>query len=168
VSALLIGSAMFALAFAAHVVWWRLRKPRQQGTTLVALFSLVAAVAVGALLALGLDRFGLNLAQLVLTVDLFGSYALIYLILFSALEADSPTLTMIRLVQKRGPRGMSEDDLVRAMAGQSFVKRRVQQMIDERMAVRIGDRLYASRKGRWLAAPILFYRRLLKRGQPGG
>jgi hypothetical protein len=79
-----------------------LRVPRRQWRALVFIFGLVAAGVGFALAVAGATRFGLSAPRAVLVALLFGGLALDYLILFSALEADSPTLAMIELVRRHG------------------------------------------------------------------
>ena len=159
---LLIGTGMFALAFAVHVLLWRVRTPRRQLWTLIMLFLLVSLIGSALLLWFGAAD-ALIPAELVLALVLFGSYCAIYLILFSALEADSPTLTIIGLIERSGKSGISREDLSRAMATRAYIPTRVQQMINDGMAICVDDRIYAGVNGQRLVSLILFLRRLLNR-----
>jgi hypothetical protein len=162
------GTVSFVVAFAIHVILWRIHVPRHQAASLALLFVAVAIVVLVTESVLDPALFGLSPLRLALAVILFGSFGVVYLILFSALEADSPTLTIIALIQAGGRHGVSEHDLLRAMAGHSFVRLRLDQMVRDGMAVRRGDRLHPSSQGILLASLVRQYRILLCRTHAGG
>jgi hypothetical protein len=164
----LSASILFLLAFAIHLIWWRRKVPRRQSFALLTLFLLTGACGFAIVLFADLAYGELRFPRLLLAVLLYGSFCVVYFIVFSALEADSPTLTMVRFVADAGPRGIHRDDLMRAMERHSYVQTRIDQMITDGMAVETLTGLRLAPQGLWLSALVLFYRRLLARRHIGG
>jgi hypothetical protein len=164
----LSGSGLFVLALVIHLVWWRIRLPRWQSAALLAIFAMTATVGSTAICVLDLFPGELLLPRLLLAVMLFGSYAVVYVILFSALEADSPTLTLIGIIAAAGDRGIHRSKLMQAMEQHSYVRLRIDQMITDGMAVEAESRVRLAAQGLWLSLLVILYRRLLARNQLGG
>src|ERR1700722_6896911 len=94
------GIALFLTAFAVHAVLWRIHVPKRQGRMLAVIFLVVLSAGVGLLLspaAASIDP-DFSLLRRILTILFYCSFCTVYLILFTAIEADSPTLTMIALI----------------------------------------------------------------------
>jgi MFS family permease len=129
-TALLIGSL-----FLVHLAWWRLALPRRQRATLLALFfvgSLVLSPVVGLLFAkVGLEPLSwiqwLNVALAVV------AFTLAYVVTYSALEADSPTLSLVRHISASGAGGVGEEELRAFMASRPFVGARLSALVEEGM-----------------------------------
>jgi len=164
----LTGSGLFVLAFVIHLGWWRIRLPRRQSIALLALFAVTATAGFAAICTLDVFPGGFSLPCLLLAVMLFGSYAVVYIILFSALEADSPTLTLIGIIAAAGDRGIHRSKLMQAMEQHSYVRLRIDQMIADGMAVEAESRVHLAAQGLWLSSLVILYRRLLARNQLGG
>jgi|FEC22Drversion2_1045045.scaffolds.fasta_scaffold00873_6 hypothetical protein len=165
---LLYAAGLFALVLAIHVAWWRIKVPRQQLAALLGIILTSAAVGFTVLALVGQTRDGLPLPRLVLSIMLFGSFGVVYLILFTALEADSPTLTILGLIASAGERGIHREELARAMGQHSYVRVRVDQMIADRMAIETPTGMRLGTHGLWLSSLVLLYRRLLGRTYAGG
>ena len=99
--------ALLAIAFAIHVVWWRLKVPRRQSFALAMLFLSVAVCGFAVIHAADLFPGELPLPRFLLALLLFGGGGLVYLIFFTALEADSPSLTVLRLISDAGSGGFT-------------------------------------------------------------
>src|SRR5260370_16204660 len=126
----LVGTGLFVIAFLIHVAVWNFRVPRRQATTLLLVF-----VTVGTAGALGHWTYngsgGLTLAPLRVALSLlfYFSACAIYFLLFSAIEVDSPTMTLIGIIRRNGARGTSREQLMQEMAGRPLVRPRLDQMI---------------------------------------
>jgi hypothetical protein len=167
-SVLFAAVGLFAGALLVHIVVWRICVPKQQAGTLVVIILMVGILGFSLLFSFGLEDVGLYGARLLLGIGVFGGLATIYLILFSAIEADSPTLTMINLIQARGIRGIREDELRLAMSRYSYVEARIDQLLQDKLVIETAHGLQIQPSGRWLCTFILFYRRLLLRSHAGG
>lgn len=167
-SVLFAAVGLFAGALLIHIVAWRIRVPKQQTGTLIVILLMVGILGFSLLFSFGSEGAGLSGARLLLGIGVFGGLAAMYLILFSAIEADSPTLTMINLIHARGIRGISEDELRLAMSRYSYVNARIDQLLQDKMVIETAHGLQVQSSGRWLCTFILFYRRLLLRSHAGG
>jgi hypothetical protein len=115
-----------AITFALQVVWWRVRRPAGGILALLTLFALVFAILSVAALRLGvLDDGPADFARLAL---LYGSLALTYTILFSAVDAPSPTLSLVRCIADSGAGGCSEAELQRRLVDQDDMASRIRLM----------------------------------------
>jgi hypothetical protein len=114
------GVSLFTIALAVHVIVWRTCLPRRQLFTLAIVFILtpIAAILFGALM----NDFIFKILPMgiVLIALFYFSLAFDYVILFSAIEADSPSLTMIALIQQRGLEGIRREELETLMTLQEF------------------------------------------------
>jgi hypothetical protein len=159
---------LFAVALVVHLVWWRLKVPHRQSLTLVTLFLTIAVCGFALINATDLFSVQLAVPGLLLAILLFGSLCVLYLILFSALEADSPSLTLVWLIADAGRRGVHGDELMRAMEQHSYVQNRIDQMIRDGMAVETDAGLRLASQGFWLSSLVLLYRKMLARRHLGG
>jgi len=164
------GIALFLMAFAVHVLLWRIHVPKRQGRMLAVIFLVVLIVGVGLLLSPAAASIGpdFSLLRRILTILLYCSFCTVYLILFTAIEADSPTLTMIALIFDRRAQGIGREELLRSIDFNSFSRLRLDQLLRDDMVLLDGERLRPTRKGRIVVDIILTYRYLLGRTPMGG
>jgi hypothetical protein len=163
---LLLSTILFAVAFAIHVAIWRTRVPIHQAMTLVIIS--VTVMAVGVAVAATEVQSDLPPGRLVLSVMLYCSLILVYLVLFSAVESESPTLTMIELVSRAKKTGVKRETLLAAAAQGSFAATRLHQLLESGLAIKHHDRILPGRRGRFFVDFVLAYRRLLGRASAGG
>ena len=84
--------------FAVHLVWWCVALPRRQRAVLLVLFfggGLVLAPLVAWLVG-GLGFAPLSWVEWLNVALAVVAFALAYVVTYSALEADSPTLSLVR------------------------------------------------------------------------
>ena len=165
---LISGLALLAIALVIHVIWWRLKVPRRQPFVLVMLLLAVAVCGFAVIYAADLFSGELPLPRFLLAFLLYGSGGVVYLIFFSAMEEDSPSLTLIRLISEAGPRGVHRDELMRVIERHSYIKVRIDMMVSDGMAVETPSGLRLASQGLWLSRIVLFYRKLLARKIVGG
>jgi len=160
-----------AAGFVAHWFWWRWRRPKRARAVLLVLFPLGALCLAPAippwLAALGLAPLGwagwLNVALAVL------AFTLAYVVTYSALEADSPTLGLIRHLAKHGPAGLAEDALRGFFREKSHVSLRLAALAEEEMIVEKEGSIFLAPHPYRLFRAVLFYRsRILRIGEDGG
>jgi len=129
-SALLVG-----ILFLVHLVWWRVALPRRQRPALMVLF-LVGGVVLAPASAFLCAKAGLEPLSLIqwLNVGLaLVAFTLAYVVTYSALEADSPTLSLVRHIASSGAEGVREDELRIFMASRPFVGARLTALVEEGM-----------------------------------
>jgi hypothetical protein len=169
-SVVVIGVGLFVLAFAAHVAWWRRGRPRRSGQTLICLLTVVILVGWGVALtaASGVttsvppDIFAW-LQALVLALALAASYVMTY----PALEIESPTLVIIEVIAQRGNQGIEVDEFHRCLDDSVLVLPRIQDLVDEGLAVLRDGRYQATAKGLMLVRVFVAWRKILGAGLGG-
>ena len=103
--------AVFALlvAWCLHLAAWRVRLPKSQLKALLLIFVSVWSVVVAASLAAGWPiRAVIEFLYFSL---IYWSAALCYVITYSAMEGDSPTLSLTRHLHRRGEEGVSHKEI---------------------------------------------------------
>jgi hypothetical protein len=169
-SVVVIGVGLFVLAFAAHVAWWRRGRPRRSGQTLICLLTVVILVGWGVALtaASGVttsvppDIFAW-LQALALALALAASYVMTY----PALEIESPTLVIIEVIAQRGNQGIEVDEFHRCLDDSVLVLPRIQDLVDEGLAVLRDGRYQATAKGLMLVRVFVAWRKILGAGLGG-
>jgi hypothetical protein len=161
VNLLLAIALLLGTTFAVHLVWWRVSLPRRQRAVLLLLF-LGGGVLLSPLVAMVLKAAGLpplswvqwlNAALAVLSV------ALAYVVTYSALEADSPTLSLIRRVARSGPAGVTMGQLEDFMNERPFVAARLSALLEEGMLVERDEHYFLAEHSYTLFRLVLFHRR---------
>ena len=146
------GVGLFVVAFVIHLVWWRIKLPYRQLPTLFKWFLLFFPIGFGALKAFGFwpPTWLLSPATAVVAL-LYFSLTITYVITYSALEADSPTLSLMRWISQK-PDGATEADLETFMASRPFIQARLKALDADGMTVRREGRVYLN------GQPSLFFR----------
>ena len=166
------GSLVFFASFLLHLAVWKVRIPaRQTKTILFILFgglgaSLAAFVLVPSF-SLACFPVPSGPAELLATALFVSSFSLAYVITYSAVEADSPTLVMIKTVADAGARGLAREDFFAVLNDAVLVEPRIRDLLTDRMAVLEGGRYSLPKKGRLFAAVFTKYRALLRLGKGG-
>jgi hypothetical protein len=163
-----IGVGLFVLAFVIHLVWWRIRVPYRQLPTLFKWFMLFLPLGVGALYLLGLWPVERLVSPATAVVALlYFSLTITYVITYSALEADSPTLTLIRWIAQR-PDGATEKELESFMATRPFIQARLKALHVDKMAVQRDGRVYLNGQPSFFFRLIIAWRALYGPIDKGG
>jgi hypothetical protein len=104
-------TAFFTLlvAWLLHLALWRVRLPKAQLKALLMIFLLVWVAAVFALWASGAALFGV--VGFLYFCLIYWSAALCYVITYSAMEGDSPTLSLTRHLHGKGAEGISHEEI---------------------------------------------------------
>jgi hypothetical protein len=146
---------LFSTAFLLHLVWWRIRLPKRQLPALFKGFMLFFPLGLGVLNVSGHWPAALFTSPATAVVSLlYFSLVITYVITYSALEGDSPTLSLMRWVAQH-PAGVSEKELEDFIASRPFIQARLTAMEgDDLTEVRDGAVFI---KGR----PSLFFRMVL-------
>ena len=165
---LLWGNAIFFAALLLQLAVWKISLPRRQAKALGLLLLLVSLAGLAALLFMpGLPfrpETAPEFAHLALYLISFG---LAYLITYSAIEVDSPSLLIIGRIAGAGPRGIDAGALRAGLDNGTLVKPRLDDLVSDRMAALENGRYSLLPKGAVLALVFFNFRRLLKAGKGG-
>jgi hypothetical protein len=161
------GLILFLGALLIHIAFWRVRKPASPLKALLLIFLTVTAAGLAALYACDrvvglaspgtLDSPAAYLHTLLLTVSMSQAYMVSY----TLLEWDSPTLTIVTRIARAGKGGVSEADLVQLADKLPFIESRIECLIREGIIIEKGGRYIVSSEPHLFYRFILSYRRLL-------
>jgi hypothetical protein len=165
--------AVLLSAFLIHLIVWRIRIPKRQTNALLQIFFGTYLLSIP--LPWILNRMGygtvpyfpqtvFDYAQTLLN---FTACTLAYVITYSAIEADSPSLVIVKLISEAGAAGLDGEALHSRLSDDVLVIPRVNDLLRDTMAVLEGDRVCLTSKGRWFVRIFIFYRALIN-AQRGG
>ena len=163
----LLGAGVFALAFVAHLIWWRVALPRRQTAALMGIF--LGGLALWLLCSLVLPGrwFTAGDPWQAVHVAVFDvACTLAYVVAYSALEHRSPSMTLLVTVADAGAAGCAIEQLHGMLAAANPVEIRLAAMLHDGMIIRDGDGYQLTPKGHAWAAVLSSWRRLL--GMPQG
>jgi hypothetical protein len=174
VAVLTTALAWWAASFLAHLVLWKARLPRRPTRALLRVFGAGLAAGLLSLAAAPSLYAGAGIPVPATPVGrlhaalLFVSLTLAYVTTYSAVEVDSPSLVMTKMIAGAGPAGLSRGEFDAALTDEVLVAPRVRDLVRDRLAALEGGRYRATRKGLRVAALFRFYRRVLGVSEPGG
>lgn len=155
-----LGLFFFAVALLAHAGLWRVRLPRRHTRALALIF---LGGFIGAEIAAA-GRWGLS-SQARFTL-LYLSLAMAYIITYSAIEADSPSLVIVRAIAGAGEAGLPESVLRDCCTDEILIRPRLDDLVRDGLVTHAAEGYALTLKGRRFISIFLFYRRLL--GKPAG
>jgi hypothetical protein len=163
---LVAGLGLFLLVWLAHVVVWKIRMPAAGRRTLFLLFfgALVLALCWLALPGRSALRFAAlapsGVGELLFFAVLYGSLSLAYLALYVALEGDSPSLAITRLIDLSEPLGLTPEELKKSVGLDRHVRSRLELLVTDGMARVERGSYRITPKGRRLLGYYAVYDRL--------
>lgn len=162
--ALTVTMIALLVAFVVHLILWRWRLPRAQLKALIVIFVLVWILVSLALLTVTIaanSGTGGPLVGFLYFCLFFWSAAFCYVITYSAMEGDSPTLSLTRHLHRRGDEGVSHEELEEFFQQRPFVGARVKALITDNIFIEEQGG-YRLSSGRYLFfRVILGYRRVV-------
>lgn len=155
---------LFALSFALHWIWWRVKLPRRQSAALLLLFTFVLAVGLAASQWWApLADYGPRGFWACLQVAIFHiAMTFAYIIAYSALEERSPSMTLLVHVANARGGGRTRDELYAALSGVTPIESRLAAMTRDQMVVVDGRVYRITPKGRAWALTFGTWRRLIR------
>ncbi len=170
---LLYGLCLFFLSFVLQLIILKVHLPKRQTKALLLVFFSTMA---GGLICISffsnytetLGIFALDFLYEYVHIALFFiSLTLAYMITYSAIEADSPSLVMIRAVARAGAEGLDKREFEKTMNNELLIVPRVRDLVTDKMAYMEGDKYRLTLKGVLFASIFIVYRKLLN-AQKGG
>ena len=169
----IIGALLaFALLLVAQLVVWRIRRPGHY-TALSVLSLLTLAVSAATFHALQRATFGALPFLPETALDfwnflmLYVGVTLAYMITYSAVQADSPSMSILLLVDRAGVRGATAAELASKLNDDVVVVPRLHDLLIGRLARAERDRYTVTPNGSFLARIYITYRALLKMEKGG-
>jgi hypothetical protein len=148
------GLALLILAFVVHVIIWRVHPPKRSIRVLLCIFAATPLVAVPTFMAIEASAvIGASLSDALRVMLFYVSCSLVYVCLYSAIEAQSPSLAIVSYVAGCGSAGCSEADIANHIIDGESVSARIDSIKAARMIV-VGDGRCALTPGGRLWAEI--------------
>jgi hypothetical protein len=171
-SFLFYGVLLFLDAFLVHLMVWRLCLPRRQTNVLLMIFVAVGVLGILMLKARpDLCLLGLavpeTLSDYLRLSFFYVAAALAYIISYSAIEADSPSLAIVLRISEAGPEGLSKRKLQELMTNEILIIPRLEDLVRDGLAVFADGKYSLTLKGDRFIGIFLFFRSLLGRGKGG-
>lgn len=163
----------FILLLVAQVVVWRIWRPAGHYQALSLLYLVVLAVSAGVFSILGpalpLSAWIVpaSLRDCVDFVMLFTAGTLAYMVTYSAVQADSPSMAILLQIEAAGAEGLGRSEITAALNDQVLVLPRLQDLVIGKLVAVHRERYVISARGALLARIYVSYRALLKM-QKGG
>lgn len=167
------GISIFTLSFVVHFLAWRFRLPKRQTKTLLQIFMGILAASLILIWITSnapppSSKYAINDLSEYLHISLFYiSLVLAYMITYSGIEVDSPSMVLILKVAEAGKEGIERRTLIEAMNDDLMVKPRITDLITDKMAYIDGDKYKLTTKGFLMLNVILLYRKMLNAGKGG-
>ena len=167
------GLFLFFLSFTLQLIIWKVHLPKRQTKALLLVF--FSSIA-GGLICISLfsnyteilGTFALDfLYEYLHVIVFFTSLTLAYMITYSAIEVDSPSLVMITAIAKAGSEGLDGKEFERTMNDDLLVKSRVNDLILDKMAYLEGSKYKLTPKGILMSRIFIMYRKILNAGKGG-
>jgi hypothetical protein len=148
-------AGLLALSLVTHLVLWRIRLPKRQTRALLLLFIVVPIVA--AIVAIAVDHpLALSVPQTLRIALLYVACMLGYVVCYSLVENQSPTLAIVDYLAVAGKAGRSEADILARFGGGTTIEQRVELMAAGGWVHVHGDDIVLTPEGRKYA--LLFER----------
>lgn len=171
---LLWGLIFFALAFLIHFIIWKVHSPKSQIKVLLQIF--FGTLIIG---SIGLWSFAVHLKNLgfytpdtlpeFIHISLFFiSLTLAYIVTYTAVEVDSPSMVMVMQIDNAGPDGLEKMAFTRTMTDDILVKPRIRDLVTAKIAYKDDNKYRLTPKGVLLARIFIFYRKLMNNPSRGG
>lgn len=164
---LFYASVAFVLSFFIHLVIWKIHLPKTNHTVLLlGIFFLVLAVIIAVAIAIK-DLLPSSIYKLESLFDyldlltLYTSLTLAYIVTYSAIEVDSPSLVIVLHIAKSGPKGLDRLALSSIMNNDNLVLPRIKDLVDDKMAYLDNGIYRLTPKGIFWANIFIFFRRVL-------
>lgn len=162
-SVLIWGVIFFAAAFFLHLVIWRLHLPTSPIKALVFIFSSVALLGLIFLFS----RKLYSSSQYLHIIVLFSSLFICYLLTYSAIDADSPSLVIVLRISKAGKEGLPYNAIKGFLRDDLLIEPRLKDLAEARLVDFNGQIYKINQKGKIFIFPFMLYRNLLGLGKGG-
>ena len=154
-----ISFVAFACSWLIHLVIWRVQFPNSQLKALLIIFLSTWVTAV--VFSVFSVWANTGLIDFLYFSLIYWSAALCYVITYSAMEGDSPTLSLARYLHRRGDEGVSHEEIEDFFRQRPFLGARVKALIT--------DNIFIEEQGGFRLSPgrylffhtILLYRRIV-------
>lgn len=158
-----VAIVLLSSAFLVHWLVWRIAMPRRQTAALLVIF-LAVLIAGIPILSWGNPALGLALHspwECLHVAILHIAVTLAYVVVYSALEERSPSMTILSFVNEAKSAGRSREEIIHVLQGASPVEIRLDAAVRDRMLAETEGRCALTPKGRVWAISYEWLRKFL-------
>lgn len=164
----LFSAALFLFAFAVHWLIWRIRIPRRQTPALLLVFVGTLPVGLIAIIVVPALHAPVTSGPALVLVSLFHiSAAFVYIILYSALEEQSPTLSLVKFVADARQAGRTRAELHAHLEAIQTLQSRLEAMLRDGLICETEGVYRLTSKGQSWARVFRWWRGVLNIGVGG-
>jgi len=170
---IIYGSLLFGVAFTLHIIAWRIYIPRRQTKILLLIF--LGVLLLGSLIlfrfAAAISTFGMHPPTAM--VGCFRMWLFVvtlilaYMITYSAIEADSPSLLIILKIHAAGSSGLDKELVALQLDDGVLIKPRLNDLLVDKMAELHHEKYRLKAKGAFMARLFTFHRNLIRANKGG-
>ena len=166
------GTTIFTSLFFFQLALWKIRLPQRQIKTILIIFFGGLAASLPALACLPADFRLIGAAppqgpaEFLSIALLVTALILSYMITYTALEADSPSLVMAQRIAAADG-GLSQEAFEAGLSDGILILPRVKDLLTDKMAKIEGGRYRLTPKGRLMAEIFIFHRTIMGLGKGG-
>jgi len=168
------GTVTFFTAFLLHFFIWKIHIPRGNHTKIL-LYIFFGTFIAGSLIITKNPLIFMSGAAYIETfpdyLELFIFYTsltLAYLATYSAIEVDSPSLAIVKIIADNASSGLEREEVCDILNDEILVKRRIDDLIKDKMIYLTGDNRYRiTKKGLIVANIFITFRSILKAPKGG-
>ena len=157
---LTFGAGLFIIAILAHIAIWRFRLPKNHIKALILIFAIT--LSAGLLFSKRAEF------EIFSAAFLYISLALAYIASYPAIEADSPSISIISMIANAGSKGQSKEDIESAMGDDILILPRLNDLLKSRLISLNEGRYALMPRGRIAVRIFALSRKLLEEGALGG
>lgn len=164
----------FALLIVTQIVVWRVRRPiGGHYLTLAALYVVALGLALGVFAASATWPavtpwvVPATLREWTDFILLYLALTLAYMVTYSAVQADSPSMAILLHVERAGARGRRREELAAALDDRVVILPRLEDLVGGALATVQQGRYVINGRGALLARTYIAYRALLKMEKGG-
>lgn len=148
-------SLLFGAAFLLHLVLWRIWKPKHDYKVLLLIF----AIGLGAWLGWAVFH-STTLWQFLQTAIFYTAASLAYVVAYSSVEGDSPTLSLVLFLAEKKTEGRSYEEVRNFFAQRPFAQSRLAALKDAGLIQEQNGKYAVAGRGSLAFRFILAYRRI--------
>jgi hypothetical protein len=149
-----ISLILLLTAFMIHVMWWRVRIPAREVSSLIRVF---IATFLSGIVASGIFA-ELDIISVLHITIFFWTYSAIYFLTYTGLQGFGPSFIMLRQIEDAGVNGVSISDFAVSITDKEFIERRIDEMIAMGWLTVSADELTITTSGRRHLILFTFYR----------
>ena len=171
---LIWGFSLPLISFLLHFLIWKVRRPYKQTRALVLIFYgtfflwVLIIVGVVAENTEFIKYIPNNLASYAHIFLLFNFLTFVYIGFYSLLEADSPSLLIVKAIKEAGEIGIEKNKLYHSLGDDVLVKPRMHDLLRDNMANLRGSKYIITSKGRAMVRILQCHRNLAGIERKGG